>query len=102
MAVHVTITKKITGEALVCPYSEVQRLQFYTVNGVKTDQPVLYKIPVYEVRIHGGSDYDAVRFGLQNHGVLPPPKIRHCDAGIGHQHVCTPGWNPTYSPHSFD
>lgn len=102
MSVHVTITNRITGRALVCPYSHSQHLQFYTVDGVVTDQPVLYSIPVYEVRVDGGDSYDAVRFGLQNHGTLPPPKTRICDAGISHAHVCTPGWNPTYCPHSFD
>jgi hypothetical protein len=102
MSVHVIITKKITGEAQVCPYSEARGCQFYSVNGVVTDQPVLYKTPAYEVRIDGGSEYDAVRFGFQNHGLLPPPKIRGCDAGIAHHHVCMPSWNPTYGPHSFD
>lgn len=96
------ITSKITGQALICPYSQTEHLQFYTINGVLTDQPVLYKVPVYEVRVDGGSNYDAVRFGLQNRGTLPPPSVRTCDAGISHAHVCTPTWNPTYCPHSFD
>jgi hypothetical protein len=102
MSVHVIITKKITGEAHVCPYSQTRHLQFYMINGTVTDQPVLYRIPVFEVRIDGGSDYDAVRFGLQNHALLPPSKVRACDAGISHHHSCTPSWNPTYCPHSFD
>jgi len=102
MSVHVVITGKVTGDALICPYSQVRHLQFYSAGGVITDQPVLYKMPVYEVRIDGGSAYDAVRFGLQNHAHLPPPRVRNSDAGISNAHVCTPGWNPTYSPHSFD
>src|SRR5258708_7294675 len=101
MSIHVIVTKKITGEALVCPYSQTRHLQFYTVNGLVTDQPVLYRIPAYEVRIEGIGEYDSVRFGLQNHGT-PPPKVRTCDAGISHSHICTPSWNSTYCPHSFD
>lgn len=102
-SVHVTVTRQVTGKVNICPFSHARGLQFYTVNGIRTEQPVLYKVPAYSVSVAGGSDYDAVRFGLQYvAGDRPPARTRHCDAGISHSHVCTPHWNPTYSPHSFD
>ncbi len=101
MPVHVIITDKITGDVKICPFIYPAGLQYYIVRGVKTDTPVLYKVPAYEVRIDGGNKYDAVRFGLQNKGVLPPPTDRKCDAGLANPQVWIPEWIADYSPHSF-
>ena len=62
---------------------------------------MVYEVPFYDVRIEGGGLYAAVRFGLQNTGALPPPRVRTCDAGLSQARVCTPSWVPGYSPHSF-
>src|SRR5262249_34413346 len=99
--VHVVITGKILGQTFVVPYSHHGGLQTYVVGGVRTDTPVVYKVPYYEVRIEGGRKYKAVRFGLQNKGQVPPPATRRCDAGLSAAHDCTPTWVPGYSPHSF-
>nr|WP_294504889.1 hypothetical protein [uncultured Rhodopila sp.] len=97
--VEVTITGIVRGKTFVVPYSHHQGLQFVVVGGVRTERPVIYEVPYYEVRVGRGGTYAAVRFGLQNNGSVP--KIRHCDAGLSHAHHCTPSWIPTYSPHSF-
>jgi hypothetical protein len=97
--VKVTITGNQKGKTLVVPYSHNQGLQFVVAGGIRTDRPVTYEVPYYEVRIERGGLYAAVRFGLQNNGTFP--KIRHCDAGLSHAQQCTPTWIPTYSPHSF-
>ncbi len=97
--VKVVITGKRVGIAPVVPYSHAAGLQLVVVNHVRTDEPVIYRVPSYEVRIHGGGVYAAVRFGLQNKGTVQ--KVRMCDAGISHARTCTPHWIPHYSPHSF-
>jgi hypothetical protein len=108
--VHITITREITGQAQIVPFSHADGLQMYYSRGVKTDQCVIYRVPSYRVRIHGGSNYHAIRFGLRNRGEhferndpgrLPPPLVRVCDCGLSSMHQCLPGWNGTYSPHSF-
>jgi hypothetical protein len=99
MPVHVIVTGKVTGEALIAPYSHTRYIQYYEVNGVKTSRPVLYRVPSYEVRI-GRSTYDAVRFGLENTGHLPPPQMRSC-VGLADAQDATPSWNAAYSPGSF-
>jgi hypothetical protein len=83
----------------VVPYSHADGLQVVMSGGIRTDAPVVYKVPSYEVRVEGGSVYAAVRFGLQNKRTVL--KTRVCDAGISHHHVCIPTWVPGYSPHSF-
>lgn len=98
--VHVVVTAKQTGKTFVVPYSETGGRQRYVVNGVETPDDVLYEVPFYEVRIEGGGIYNAVRFGLQNKGVLPPRDTLHCDAGISHQHLCHPSWVVGYHPHT--
>jgi hypothetical protein len=99
-AVHIIVTGKEKGKTLVVPYSERLGRQRYVVNGVETDEDVLYEVPFYEVRIEGGGVYDAVRFGLQNKGILPPIKTLHCNAGISQHHVCHPSWVVGYHPHT--
>jgi hypothetical protein len=99
--VRVIVAAKITGKTLVVPYSHDRGLEFYLQNGTATERPVVYRVPSYEVRIEGGSTYSAVRFGLQNKGLMPPPASLRCDAGLSAEHHCTPTWVPGYSPHSF-
>jgi hypothetical protein len=98
--VNVVVTGKVTGFTLVAPYNHIDGLQMVVIRGKPTDQAVAYKVPKYEVRVEGGSSYDAVRFGLRNKGTTP--KVRGCDAGLSHWRVCTPGWVGGYSPHSFN
>jgi len=59
-----------------------------------------YEVPTYKVRIEGGSDYDAVRFGVVNKGILPPPPVMTCNTGIPHHCICHPTWKPGYNPHT--
>ena len=100
MAVSVTVGSTVLGQTQVVPYSHREGLQYVAVRGVPTDQPLVYKVPYYDVTIQGGSSYTAVRFGLQNKGTAP--KTRTCDAGLSSHRVCTPTWLPKYSPHSFN
>lgn len=97
--VHVTISGKQKGKTFVVPYNHREGLQFVTTGGKRTDQPVIYEVPFYEVRVDGGGTYAAVRFGLQNNGKVA--KTRNCDAGLSHAQHCTPSWIRDYSPHSF-
>lgn len=97
--VKVVITGKRVGTTPVVPYSHSAGLQLVVEDGIRTNEPVVYSVPSYEVRIDGGTVYGAVRFGLQNKGTVQ--KVRTCDAGISHAHTCTPSWLPSYSPHSF-
>jgi hypothetical protein len=99
--VHVVVTAEILGKTLVVPFSHDRGLQFFVQNRQVTESPVVYQVPSYEVRIEGGSQYSAVRFGLQNKGFMPPPTSWRCDAGLSAEHHCTPTWVPGYSPHSF-
>src|SRR5438309_3027919 len=96
--VQVIVSGAKTGMTIVVPFSHATGLQFYLRNGIPTDQPVIYKVPKYEVRIVGGSSYDAVRFGLQNRGGGVPAEALICDAGLSQPLVCTPSWVPGYSP----
>jgi hypothetical protein len=96
MPVEVTITAEITSFAEIAPYSKERKMQEDADGGL-----VLYKVPAYKVRIEGGSEYEAVRFGLVNNGVLPPPRDRKCDAGLSQAYESIPGWIPNYAPHSF-
>jgi hypothetical protein len=100
--VHVVITGKLRGKTHVVPFSHGAGLQFYVVNGIVTEQPVEYEVPIYEVRVAGGGVYTAVRFGLQNNGTMPPLRTRMCDAGLSRSHSCVPSWVAGYSPHSFE
>jgi hypothetical protein len=97
--IKVVITRKHAGTTLVVPYSHAEGLQYVVTGGIRTEEPVIYRVPSYEVRVERGRTYTAVRFGLQNKGTVL--KTRTCDAGIGHQHFCMPTWVPGYSPHSF-
>lgn len=100
-SVEVTVTGTQRGEGPVVPYSHAGGLQFYyTPQGVRTQRPVTYDVPVYEVVIKGGASYVAVRFGLRNDG-SPPLPVRPCDTGLSETRACIPHWLPHYSPHSF-
>ena len=101
--VEVVVTSTRSGVAPVVPYSHDAGLQFYvTSTGVRTNRPVIYEIPTYEVEITDGDVYDAVRFGLRNRGEDLPPDRRSCDAGLSQTRVCYPRWVEGYSPHSFN
>jgi hypothetical protein len=100
--VHVIIGGNQKGKTNIVPFSHGAGLQYYVLSGVRTEQLVQYEVPVYEVRIEGGSAYLAVRFGLQNKGTMPPSKARVCDAGLSRRHICIPSWVTGYSPHSFE
>ncbi len=99
--VRVVVTMKPLAMTPVVPYSHDRGLEFYVQNGAATQKPVIYQVPSYEVRIDGGGKFSAVRFGLQNKGLMPPPTRLRCDAGLWAAHHCTPAWVPEYSPHSF-
>jgi|SRR5579871_5027513 len=99
--VQVVITGRILGKTFVVPYSHQGGLQFYIDSGRRTEEPVIYEVPFYEVSIAGGSRYGAVRFGIQNQGQMPPMAVCRCNAGISIAQTCTPTWVPGYSPHSF-
>ena len=98
-AVEIVVTSVIKGFGPIVPYSHEAGLQFVVIGGVRTNRPVVYDVPIYEVKITGGSSYLALRFGLRNTGATP--KTRGCDAGLSHARDCFPTWLPTYSPHSF-
>jgi hypothetical protein len=99
--VHLTITSRMSGRAAVVPYSHEHGLQTLK-NAAGQLFAVVYIVPAYEVRIEGGATYAAVRFGLQNDGKWPVKSdTRRCDAGLYEKRTCTPSWDPTYSPHSF-
>ncbi|MBI2901361.1 MAG: hypothetical protein HYY17_14345 [Planctomycetes bacterium] len=85
----------------IVPYSHADGLQYWTPAGSPRPVAVVYKVPYYFIRVEGGGEYKAVRFGLQNKGTLPPPATRPCDAGLSSPRVCNPTWVPGYSPHSF-
>lgn len=93
----IVITGKSKGNTFIVPYSHAAGLQM----DAKTGEPIIYKVAWYEVRIHGGGNYRAVRFGLQNKGNVPPPASRVCDAGLSAGRTCAPVWVPGYRPHSF-
>jgi hypothetical protein len=97
--VRMTIGGKPKGSSYVAPYSHAGGLQFHVVGGVRTEQPVVYEVPIYEVRIDGGGTYLAIRFGVQNTGATP--ETRRCDAGLSDARDCYPAWVAGYSPHSF-
>src|SRR6266566_7914421 len=98
--VEVIITGKNVGTVQVIPYSMAMGLAVYPGSTVAKADPVLYKVPRYEVRMGGGA-YEAVRFGLQNKGIFPPAERLFCDAGLSMAQVCTPDWLPGYSPRTF-
>lgn len=97
--VEVVVTSIVKGFGPIVPYSHDEGLQFVVVGGVRTNRPVIYDVPIYEVTITGGSSYLALRFGVRNTGATP--KTRGCDAGLSHGRECVPSWRPHYSPHSF-
>jgi len=101
--VEVIVTGTVSGVAPVVPYSHEGGLQFYvTSTGVRTNRPVIYEIPTYEVETKDGDVYDAVRFGLRNRNENPTPDRRPCDAGLSQARVSYPRWVEGYSPHSFN
>ena len=63
--VHVIVTGRHMGKALIVPYNHTMGLQMYVVNGIRTGDLVVYEVPYYEVVVEGGSHYSAVRFGLK-------------------------------------
>jgi hypothetical protein len=101
VVVEVIVTSMPRGQGPVVPYSHEAGLQFYNApNGVRTNRPIVYDVPVYAVLISGGRSYVAVRFGLKSNGT-PPSPTRPCDTGLSDTRACVPGWLPHYSPHSF-
>lgn len=98
-AVEVIVTNKQVGTGPVVPYSHRQGLQYY--GGGRSGRPVVYNVPVYELRVTSGGSYSVIRFGLHNRGDNATPRVRPCDSGLHEPRVCTPGWMPHYSPHSF-
>ena len=99
--VEVIVTTMPRGQGPVVPYSHEAGLQFYNApNGVRTNRPIVYDVPVYAVLISGGRSYVAVRFGLKNTGT-PPSPTRPCDTGLAGTRTCVPGWLPHYSLTAF-
>lgn len=98
-AVQITVTKRQVGTGSIVPYSHRDGLQRY--GGGQSGPPVIYTVPVYELRIESGGTYAAVRFALHNRGDNATPPIRPCDSGLHEARVCTPSWLPHYNPHSF-
>jgi hypothetical protein len=97
-SVQITVTNRQVGTGPVVPYSHSKGLQFYRGEALR---PVVYSVPVYELRITSGASYAVVRFGLHNRGDDATPRVRACDAGLHEPRDCTPSWMPHYSPHSF-
>jgi hypothetical protein len=82
--VQVFVTGTRTGFGPVVPYRHGTGLQYYvTATGFLTTRPVVYEVPTYEVRIKGGSSYDAVRFGLRYKDDTTPD-TRPRDTGLSH------------------
>jgi hypothetical protein len=98
-AVVVTVSSKVVGSGFVVPYNHHEGLQLHRPAPGRPVQPVLYQVPIYEVRVEDAGTYKAVRFALRNTGRTP--STRACDAGLSHERSCTPAWLPYYSPHSF-
>jgi hypothetical protein len=98
--VQITVTNRQIGTGPVVPYSHRDGLQMYS-GGYKSGQPVVYNVPMYELRIESGGTYAVVRFGLRNKGDNATLQVRPCDSGLHEPRVCTPSWLPHYSPHSF-
>ena len=97
--VGVVVTGKITRrDGSVVPYSPKTEphLQHYGLpDGTpRWDKFVTYLVPLYEVQVVGGSRYEAIRFGLRNHGDNRIPDRRPCDTGLSHHRVCTPTFLP--------
>jgi hypothetical protein len=49
--------------------------------------------------VNGSTNYEVVRFGLQNKGSIASSRVS--DAGLSAAHSVNPSWVPGYSPHSF-
>jgi hypothetical protein len=99
--VSIIVTGRANGVGPVVPYSKEKGLQsYFTSTGIRTTRLVVYNVPIYQVRIEGGSVYDAVRFGLRHRDELTPDR-RPCDTGLANNRICHPRWIPGYSPHSF-
>jgi len=94
--VVVTITGRELGRWILTPFQYGPGLQRYASGAF-----VRYEVPIYAVSVKGGREFKAIRFGLVNRGVLPPPAVRTCDAGLSAARVANPSWVATYSPHSF-
>jgi hypothetical protein len=97
----VVVTGIVVGKTKIIPYSARLHLQEYDPHGPLSGENVKYEVPTYKIEIEGGGSYAAIRFGVVNRGILPPPQSMKCDSGIVTPSVCYPTWVPGYCPHSF-
>jgi hypothetical protein len=98
--VTITVTSRQLGTGPVVPYSHRDRLQYFSA-GLNVGRPVVYLVPIYELRVESGFSYPVIRFALHNRGNNETPQTRPCDSGLHEARMCTPSWLPNYSPHSF-
>ena len=64
-AVVVTVSSKVVGSGFVVPYNHHEGLQLHRPAPGRPVQPVLYQVPIYEVRVEDAGTYKAVRFALR-------------------------------------
>ena len=90
--VVIEVTSKDTGIRFpLAPYSPK--------GGTRTE--AIYKVPTYWIEIKDKSNkFKAIRFGLINKGLTPPPKKRRCDVGLFKERTYTGRWRPGYELHS--
>jgi hypothetical protein len=99
-AVNITVTNRQIGTGPVVPTATETAFKS-TLQGNKSGRPVVYTVPIYELKIEAAGTYPVIRFGLHNRGDNAAPQVRPCDSGLHQTRVCAPSWLPNYSPHSF-
>ncbi len=99
-SVNVTVTSKVIGAAIVVPFSLTEGAQTYPPGHPKVGDNPLYRISTYAMVVDGKSEYEVIRFGLQNKGTILKQRI--CDAGLACGQSARPTWVPGYKPHSFE
>jgi hypothetical protein len=98
--VSVRVTSKVVGSTLIVPFNFKDGLQTYPKGHPKAGGNPLYRVNKYAMLVNGQTQYEVIRFGLQNHGTVP--KMRICDAGLRSGRTVRPSWVPGYKPHSFE
>jgi hypothetical protein len=98
------VVVEVTKRQLLKPRCRIIPFTYENRAGLQKKDPthyLAYWVPLYVVRVQGGSEYAALRFGLVNHGEKTPKKERQCDAGLTSERSVQSRWIGTYSPHSF-